>query len=71
MQRRKVSTGSKDGSMQSGSKHQWIILVDAPTWKVENGFKSGYLLELEMMMLEKIPGCKLRAQPHIENKWGR
>jgi hypothetical protein len=32
-----------------------------PTWKVENGFKSGYLLELEMMMLEKIPGYKLRA----------
>ena len=42
----------------------------SPTWKVENGFKSG-LLELEMMMLEKIHGCKLRAQPHIENKWGR
>uniref|UniRef100_A0A2N9JAE0 Uncharacterized protein n=1 Tax=Fagus sylvatica TaxID=28930 RepID=A0A2N9JAE0_FAGSY len=41
MQRRKVnSTGSKDGSMQSGKR----------------------------MMLEKIPGCKLRAQPHIENR---
>ena len=42
-----------------------------PTWKVENGFKSGYLLELERMMLEKIPGFKLRAQSHIENRWGR
>jgi hypothetical protein len=39
------------------------------TWKAENGFKSGYLLELERMMLEKIPGCKLRVQPHIENRY--
>ena len=28
----------------------------------------GYLLELERMMLEKILGCKLRAQSHIENR---
>jgi hypothetical protein len=68
--------------MQSGSKHQWTTtedvklvecLVDmansSPTWKVKNGFKSGYLLELERMMLEKTPGCKLRAQPHIENRY--
>ena len=68
--------------MQSGSKHQWTTtedeklvecLVDmansGPTWRAENGFKSGYLLELERMMLEKIPGCKLRTRPHIENRY--
>ncbi len=40
-----------------------------PTWKAENGFKSGYLLELEKMMLEKIFDFKLRTQPHIENRY--
>ncbi len=58
--------------MQSGSKHQWITNEDAklvqclvdmansgPTWKAENGFKFGYLLELKRMILEKILGCKL------------
>ena len=83
MQPRKVnSTGSKDGSMQSGSKHQWTTTEDAKlveclvdmansglTQKAENGFKFGYLLELKRMMFEKISGCKLRAQPHIQNKY--
>jgi hypothetical protein len=83
MQRRKGnSTGSKDGSMQSGSKHQWTTTEDVKlveclvdmansgsTWKAENGFKFGYLSELEKIMLEKIPGYKLRAQPHIQNKY--
>ena len=68
--------------MQSGSKHQWTTTEDAKlvaclvdmansglTWRVENGFKSGYLLELERNMLKKIPDCKLRAQPHIENRY--
>ena len=83
MQRRKVnSTGSKDGSMQSESKHQWTTTEDeklvecrvdtanlGSTWRAENGFKSGDLLELERMMLEKISSYKLRAQPHIENRY--
>ena len=45
------------------------IANSSRTWKAENGFKSGYLLELERMMLEKIFDCRLRAQPHIENRF--
>uniref|UniRef100_A0A2N9GUQ9 Myb/SANT-like domain-containing protein n=1 Tax=Fagus sylvatica TaxID=28930 RepID=A0A2N9GUQ9_FAGSY len=74
--------------MQSGSKHQWTTtedeklvecLVDmansGPTWKAENGFKSGYLLELERMMLEKISwlvipnvaGLRNKSFPHYDD----
>jgi hypothetical protein len=68
--------------MQSRSKHQWTNIEDAklveclvdmanssPKWKVDNGFKSGCLLEFKRMMLHKIHDCMPRAQPHIENKY--
>lgn len=39
-----------------------------PRWKSENGFKSGYMNRLEAMLIEKMPGCDLKAEPHIESR---
>ncbi|VVA26458.1 PREDICTED: At2g29880 [Prunus dulcis] len=36
-------------------------------WKVDNGFRSGYLGQLEKAMEQKLPGCGLKAVPHIES----
>lgn len=64
-----------------GRKHQWtavedralveslLDLVNNGKWKAENGtFKPGYLQHLENIMNEKIPGCGLKAQPHIDSR---
>ncbi|KAK2639726.1 hypothetical protein Ddye_027521 [Dipteronia dyeriana] len=38
-------------------------------WKADNGtFKPGFLQQIEKMMSDKIPGCGLRAQPHIDSR---
>ncbi|GAB4852062.1 hypothetical protein Ancab_040541 [Ancistrocladus abbreviatus] len=43
------------------------LSVDAQ-WKGENGFKNGYLVRLEEMLHQKVPGCGLKADPHIDSK---
>ncbi|XP_020098170.1 uncharacterized protein LOC109716957 [Ananas comosus] len=37
-------------------------------WKGENGFRNGYFGRLEKMITERLPGCGLRASPHIESR---
>ena len=32
---------------------------------VDNGFRSGYLGQLEKIIEQKIPNCGLKADPHI------
>ncbi|KAL3638032.1 hypothetical protein CASFOL_018480 [Castilleja foliolosa] len=39
-----------------------------PKWKSENGFKNGYMNRLEETLVEKIPNCGLKAEPHIESR---
>lgn len=39
-----------------------------PQWKGENGFRNGYFNKLEKMIEEKLPGCGLKANPHIESR---
>ncbi|XP_062088344.1 protein ALP1-like [Humulus lupulus] len=64
-----------------GKKHQWTTVEDSKLveclmdltnggrWKADNGtFKPGYLQQLEKMMAEKIHGCGLKAQPHIDSR---
>ena len=62
------------------SKHCWTTaqddtLVDSlyelsqnPMWRVDCGFKTGYLNKLESMLELKIPRCGLKAPPHIESR---
>ncbi|QHO10572.1 uncharacterized protein DS421_15g490850 [Arachis hypogaea] len=62
------------------TKRQWTPHEDAKlveclvelattSWKCDNGtFKSGYGKYLEKMLHEKIPGCDLKANPHIESR---
>ena len=69
-------------SKAKGWKHQWTQFEDAKLvealvelstkrhWKSEGTgqFKSGYLKELEKMLEVKMPGCGLKASPHIESR---
>ena len=40
-------------------------------WRSDCGFKNGYLQQLENKLEVKLPGCGLKASPHIESrvKW--
>ncbi|KAL8546027.1 hypothetical protein ACS0TY_005947 [Phlomoides rotata] len=38
-------------------------------YKCDNGFKSGYLLLLENMLVIKFPGTGLKGEPHINSKF--
>ncbi|KAG8372410.1 hypothetical protein BUALT_Bualt12G0063300 [Buddleja alternifolia] len=38
------------------------------SWKSDNGFRIGYLCELEKAMIKSFPGTNLHAQPHINSK---
>ncbi|KAK9943428.1 hypothetical protein M0R45_009035 [Rubus argutus] len=61
------------------NKRYWTIkeddaLVDAllelhrdPKWRVDTGFKSGYLQKIQEMIEAKMPNCGLKASPHIES----
>ena len=61
------------------NKRYWTVeedkaLIDAlvklsisPIWRTENGFRGGYLLQLERMIKEKIPPTMLKALPNIES----
>ncbi|KAL8501988.1 hypothetical protein ACS0TY_021210 [Phlomoides rotata] len=40
----------------------------AKGWKMENGFKPGYMLKLEAGMLKNLPGTDIRASPHITSR---
>ncbi|KAG8386295.1 hypothetical protein BUALT_Bualt03G0134200 [Buddleja alternifolia] len=42
--------------------------IVAAGWKSDNGFRTGYLHELEQAMIKTFPGTNLRAQPHINSK---
>ncbi|XP_039129055.1 uncharacterized protein LOC120265240 [Dioscorea cayenensis subsp. rotundata] len=39
-----------------------------PIWRAENGFRGGYLLQLEKMIKDKIPQTMLKAVPNIESR---
>ncbi|KAJ0978776.1 hypothetical protein J5N97_014250 [Dioscorea zingiberensis] len=45
-----------------------VELSTNPTWRVENGFKNGYLTQLERIVKEKIPTSTLKAMPNIESR---
>ncbi|XP_062118023.1 uncharacterized protein LOC133831665 [Humulus lupulus] len=62
------------------NKHYWTHDEDAALldslhelyqnalWRADCGFKNGYLAQLEIMVERKLPGCELKASPHIESR---
>ncbi|XP_031106132.1 uncharacterized protein LOC116010761 [Ipomoea triloba] len=62
-------------------KRQWTKAEDAAlieclidlsndrSTKGDNGFKSGYLQQLEKMLQVKLPGSNIKATPHIESRY--
>ncbi|KAL2906328.1 Sec-independent protein translocase protein TATA chloroplastic [Bienertia sinuspersici] len=39
-----------------------------PRWKCDNGFRNGYMIRLEEMIGKSVPGCGLKASPHIDSR---
>ncbi|KAG6488705.1 hypothetical protein ZIOFF_049954 [Zingiber officinale] len=45
-----------------------IELTSDPLWKVDTGFKNGYMIQIHKMVLGKIPSFNKEVIPHIESK---
>ncbi|KAK9698687.1 hypothetical protein RND81_08G123700 [Saponaria officinalis] len=43
-------------------------LANDPHWKCDNGFRNGYMNRLEEVINKAIPGCGLKALPHIDSR---
>ena len=39
-----------------------------PHWKAESDFRNGYMTRLEELIGKAIPGCGLKATPHIDSR---
>ncbi|KAL8482300.1 hypothetical protein ACS0TY_028460 [Phlomoides rotata] len=70
---------SKKGKKTERNRRAWTpveekVLIGlmkelvANGWKKENGFKPGYLLKLEAVMMKSLPGTDIRASPHITSR---
>ncbi|KAK6143089.1 hypothetical protein DH2020_023437 [Rehmannia glutinosa] len=63
-----------DKSRRSWSRREEEVLIAslkeivANGWKSENGFKIGYLQDLEQEMVKVLPGTDLKGIPHINSK---
>ncbi|OWM67991.1 hypothetical protein CDL15_Pgr017559 [Punica granatum] len=68
-----------NSQVSKSGKRKWTMAEDAVliscmidlrnmgTHNADIGFKSGYLSELEKMLLEKLSNCGIKARPHIES----
>ncbi|PKI66431.1 hypothetical protein CRG98_013233 [Punica granatum] len=74
------SSASVTSQVSKSGKRTWTLAEDAVlvscmidlrnmgTHNADTGFKSGYLLELEKMLLEKLSNCGIKVRPHIESR---
>ncbi|KAI8543435.1 hypothetical protein RHMOL_Rhmol08G0217700 [Rhododendron molle] len=60
--RRSWKKGEEDALMKC------MLNEAADRWKAENGFKTGYFTHLEKELEKVLPGCNLKAHPHIDSK---
>ncbi|KAL0408307.1 UNVERIFIED_CONTAM: hypothetical protein Sradi_1765100 [Sesamum radiatum] len=64
----------KNNSRRTWSQREEEVLVNAlctivtTGWKCENGFRSGYLNQLESIMCKQLPNTDIKAEPHINSK---
>ncbi|XP_039135217.1 uncharacterized protein LOC120272458 [Dioscorea cayenensis subsp. rotundata] len=75
-----MDTGESQHRGRGQNKHYWTIeedkaLIEAlvelsidAMWRSENGFRNGYLFQLERMIKAKIPRTTLKAMPNIESR---
>ena len=66
---------------KKGPKFQWtpeeddnlveclLELARDVKWKADNGFKPGFTDKLQELMEKKLPGCGIKASPHIESRY--
>ncbi|OWM83635.1 hypothetical protein CDL15_Pgr004064 [Punica granatum] len=74
------SSASVTSQVSKSGKRKWTLPEDAVliscmidqrnmgTHNADTGFKSGYLPELEKMLLEKLTNCGIKARPHVESR---
>ncbi|KAL0355792.1 UNVERIFIED_CONTAM: hypothetical protein Sradi_4026100 [Sesamum radiatum] len=64
---------------RSGTRRTWTLkeeevlinglrMLAASGWKCDNGFRNGYLAQLEAHMSKTFPNCDLKAEPQISSK---
>ncbi|KAI8543376.1 hypothetical protein RHMOL_Rhmol08G0212500 [Rhododendron molle] len=46
-----------------------ILNEEGDRWKSENGFRTGYFTHLQKELQKVLPGCTLKANPHIDSKF--
>uniref|UniRef100_A0A803M7G7 Myb/SANT-like domain-containing protein n=1 Tax=Chenopodium quinoa TaxID=63459 RepID=A0A803M7G7_CHEQI len=75
-----MEESSASGGGRGRNKRFWTaqedeVLVEAlselavdPHWRCENGFRSGYMVRLEEVIGKALPGCGLKATPHIDSR---
>lgn len=76
----RMEESSAIGSRRGRNKRFWNseedkALIDAlhelstdPRWKCDYGFRNGYMIRLEEMIGKSVPGCGLKASPHIDSR---
>lgn len=45
-----------------------IEICISGNWKADNGFRWRYLVQLEKIIVQTLPNCGLKANPHIESR---
>ncbi|XP_058180975.1 uncharacterized protein LOC131299441 [Rhododendron vialii] len=45
-----------------------MINEEGGKWKADNGFRTGYFTHLEKELEKVLPGCNIKANPHIDSK---
>ncbi|KAL0347934.1 UNVERIFIED_CONTAM: hypothetical protein Sangu_1021200 [Sesamum angustifolium] len=72
--RRYRGKSDKTSAKRTWTQREQEVLVNAlrticcTGWRYENGFRAGYLNQLEALMFKQFPDTNLRAEPHINSK---
>ncbi|KAL2940676.1 50S ribosomal protein L3 [Bienertia sinuspersici] len=75
MEESSASGGGRGRNKRFWTKEEDKVLVEAlselavdPHWRCEAGFRNGYMTRLEEDIGKALPGCGLKATPHIDSR---
>ncbi|KAL2905289.1 Transcription factor MYB13 [Bienertia sinuspersici] len=75
MEESSASGGGRGRNKRFWTKEEDKVLVEAlselavdPHWRCEAGFRNGYMTQLEEDIGKALPGCGLKATPHIDSR---